>query len=168
MEVFTVSIYYWCLTVNHLMFIRERSKTITKFMSKIFFGYISLFFQNFVGVCICKKVKVKWSHYRPGVAQRVGRGIALLFHDRSTRRGWVVSSTPWPHFNPGKDLVPILQEAGSAPGLVWKGGKSRPHRDSILDHEGGNVVSPMHRPPLCPRKYSWYSFLLEAESNPGP
>jgi len=48
----------------------------------------------------------------PGVAQRVGRGIALLFHDRGTRRGWVVSSTPWPHFIPGKDPVPILQEAG--------------------------------------------------------
>jgi len=33
------------------------------------------------------KVKVKCSRYRPVVAQRVGRGIALLFHDRSTRRG---------------------------------------------------------------------------------
>ena len=32
-------------------------------------------------------VKVKCSRYRPGVAQRVGRGIALLFHDRDTRRG---------------------------------------------------------------------------------
>ena len=31
-------------------------------------------------------------------------------------------------------------------------------------HEGGKVVSLMHRPPLPPRKYSWYSFLLEAES----
>ena len=31
--------------------------------------------------------KVKGSRYRPGVAQRVGRGIALLFHDRGTRRG---------------------------------------------------------------------------------
>jgi hypothetical protein len=29
------------------------------------------------------------------------------------------------------------------------------------------VVSPTHRPPLPPRKYSWYSFVLEAESNPG-
>jgi len=29
---------------------------------------------------------VKWSRYRPGVAQRVGRIIALLFHDRDTRR----------------------------------------------------------------------------------
>ena len=29
--------------------------------------------------------------------------------------------------------VPILQEAGWAPGPVWTGGKSRPHRDSIPD-----------------------------------
>ena len=67
------------------------------------------------------------------MAQRVDRGIALLFHDRGTRRGWVVSSTPRPHFAPGKDPVPILQEAGWAPGPVWTGGKSRPHRDSIPD-----------------------------------
>ena len=32
---------------------------------------------------------------------------------------------------PGKDPVPILQEAGWAPGPVWTGGKYRPHRDSI-------------------------------------
>ena len=78
-------------------------------------------------------IKVKWSRYRPGVAQRVGRGIALLFHDRGTRRGWVVNSTPRPHFTPGKDPVPIVQEAGWAPGPVWTGGKSRPHRDSVPD-----------------------------------
>ena len=34
---------------------------------------------------------------------------------------------------PAKDPVPIVQEAGWAPGPVWTGGKSRPHRDSILD-----------------------------------
>ena len=78
-----------------------------------------------------KKVKVKWSRYRPGVAQRVG--TVLLFHERNTRRGWVVSSTPRPYFTPGKDPVPIIQEAGWAPGPVWTGGKSRPHRDSIPD-----------------------------------
>jgi len=32
-------------------------------------------------------------------------------------------------------------------------------------HEG-KVVSPKHRPPLPTRKYSWYPFLLEAESIP--
>jgi len=31
--------------------------------------------------------KLKCSRYRPGVAQRVGRGIDLLFHDRGTGRG---------------------------------------------------------------------------------
>jgi len=36
------------------------------------------------------------------VAQGVGRGIVLLFHDRGTRRGWVVSSTPRPPLPPGK------------------------------------------------------------------
>jgi hypothetical protein len=59
------------------------------------------------------------------VAQRVGRGIALLFHDRDTRRGRMVSSTPRPHFTPGKDLVLILQEAGWASGLVWTGRKDK-------------------------------------------
>jgi len=28
--------------------------------------------------------KIKWSRYRPGVAQRVGRAIALFFHDPGT------------------------------------------------------------------------------------
>jgi len=31
----------------------------------------------------------------------------------------------------GKESVPIVQGAGWALGLVWTGGKSRPHRDSI-------------------------------------
>ena len=34
---------------------------------------------------------------------------------------------------PGKDSVPIVQEARWAPGPVWTGGKSRPHRDSMPD-----------------------------------
>ena len=58
------------------------------------------------------------------MAQRVGKGIALLFHDCGTRRGWVVSSTLWPLFTPGKYPVPIVQEAGWAPGPVWTDGKS--------------------------------------------
>jgi len=43
----------------------------------------------------------------------------------------VVSSTPQPLFTSRKDPVPIVQEAGWAPGPVWTGGKSRLHRDSI-------------------------------------
>jgi len=79
------------------------------------------------------KVQVKWSRYTPGVAQMVGRCIALFFHDRGTGRRWVVSSTPRQHFTPGKDPVPIFKEAGWSSGPVWKGGKSRPHQDSIPD-----------------------------------
>jgi len=59
----------------------------------------------------------------------------------------VVSSTPRPHFTPGKDPVPILQEAGWAPGPVWTGGKSRPHRDSIPDRPvRSSVVIPTELP----------------------
>jgi len=32
----------------------------------------------------------------------------------------------------------------------------------------GKVISRMHWPPLPPRKYTWYTFLLDAESTPGP
>jgi len=53
----------------------------------------------------------------------------------------VVSSTSWPHFTPGKDSIPILQEAGWALGPVWTGGKSRPHRDSIPDRPARSSVA---------------------------
>ena len=98
------------------------------------------------------KIKVKWSRYRPGVAQRVGRGIALLFHDRGTRRGWVVSSTPRLHFTPGKDSVRTLQEVGWAPGPVWTGGKSRPHRGSIPDRPARSQS--LYRLSCPPHNYS--------------
>jgi hypothetical protein len=58
--------------------------------------------------------------------QRGSRGITLPFHDRGTGRGWGVSVTPRPLFNPGKDPVPIEQEAGWAPGPVWKVRKISP------------------------------------------
>ena len=36
------------------------------------------------------------------MAQRVGRGIALLFHDHGARKVCVVISAPRPYFSPGK------------------------------------------------------------------
>ena len=57
-------------------------------------------------------------------AHRGSRGIALLFHNLGARRGWGVSVTPWPLFTPGKDSVPIVQEAGWAPGPVWTGAEN--------------------------------------------
>jgi len=53
----------------------------------------------------------------------------------------VISSTPRPYFTLGKDPVLILQEAGLAPGPVWTGGKSRPHRDSIPDRPSHSSVA---------------------------
>jgi len=41
-----------------------------------------------------------------------------------TRSWWGVSVTPWPLFTPGKDQVPIVQEAGWAPGPVWTGAEN--------------------------------------------
>jgi len=52
-------------------------------------------------------------------AHRGSRGIALPFHDHGTRRRWGVSVTSRPLFTPGKDPVPIVQEAGWAPVSVW-------------------------------------------------
>ena len=43
------------------------------------------------------------------------------------------AASPGRTLPPGKDPVPILQEAGWTPGPIWTGGKSRPHRDSIPD-----------------------------------
>ena len=37
-----------------------------------------------------------------------------------------------------------------------------------MSQNGGNIFSLTHRPHFNPRKYSWYSFLLEAVSTPGP
>ena len=36
----------------------------------------------------------------------------------------MVNSKPRPLFTPGKDPVPIVQEAGWAPGLVWTGAEN--------------------------------------------
>jgi len=58
------------------------------------------------------------------MAHRRSRGIALLFHDHGTRRGWWVSVTPRPLFTPGKDPIPIVQEPGWAPGPVWTGAEN--------------------------------------------
>ena len=75
-------------------------------------------------------------------AHRGSRGIALLFLDHGTRRGWGVSVTPRPLFTPRKDPVPIVQEAGWAPGPVWTGAENlAPHRDSIPG-PSGSVASP--------------------------
>jgi len=76
------------------------------------------------------KKKVKWSSaplYRHwGSAQAVqpigGVEVQLYsFLTTALEGGWGVSVTPRSLFTPGKDPVPIVQEAGWAPGPVWNG-----------------------------------------------
>jgi hypothetical protein len=43
-----------------------------------------------------------------------------------------------------------------------------PSKETLPGHEGGKDVSLTHRPHLPPRKYSWYSFMLESEPTLGP
>jgi hypothetical protein len=69
-------------------------------------GYIGSFkfgfFTYIINHCNYNRIKIlkislsKLSRYRPKVAQRVGRDIALLFLDLGARRGWVVSTTARP------------------------------------------------------------------------
>ena len=101
-------------------------------------------------------------------AHRGSRGIALLFLDYGTRRGWGVSVTSQPLFTPGKDPVPILQEAGWAPRPVWTGAENlaptgfrfpdRPARSQSLYRlrypahstiRELHKIPPRHRPLCC-------------------
>ena len=59
----------------------------------------------------------------------------------------------------------------AVPLQAWSGPEgSRKLRfpDFLTTAQDGGKVSLTHRRPLPPRKYTWYSFLLEAESTPGP
>jgi len=86
--------------------------------------------------------KVKRSHYRPGVAQRLGRGIALLFHDRGTRRGGELSAAcPGRTLPPGTTLYPFYRRLGWPQGRSERAENSRPHRDSIPDRPARSSVA---------------------------
>jgi len=94
-------------------------------------------------------VKVTFSLYRPGMAQRVGRGIALLFHDRGTRRG--VS---------GQQYAPAALHPWERLGTHFTGGWLGPRAG--LD--GRKILSP---PGFDPGPSSPYSVAITTEL-PGP
>jgi hypothetical protein len=66
----------------------------------------------------------------------------------------------------------LIKKGKAIPVQSWTGPEGsrrlRLQDFKTVDNEGGKVVNPTHRPPLPPRIYSWYSFLLEAESTTGP
>jgi len=80
-------------------------------------------FWNWIYTClpISRVKKVKFTliqGLRLSTGHRGSRGIALLFLDHGTRRGWgfsVMSQTA---------LYPIVQEAGWAPRPVWTGAEN--------------------------------------------
>ena len=95
------------------------------------------------------KVKVKWSRYRPGVAQRVGRGIALLFHGHGTRKGLS-----------GQQHAPAVLYPPESPGTHFTRGWVGPRAG--LD--GRKISSP---PGFDPGSSSPYSVAIPTEL-PGP
>ena len=123
--------------------------------------YFALFNFNLnVLICISTvKVKVKVTLVQAlrlctgCTAHRGRRGIAIPFLDHGTRRGWGVSVTPRPLFTPGKDPVPVVQEAGWAPGPVWTGAENLT-TTGIRSSETVNPVASRYtnysiRPTLC-------------------
>jgi len=93
-----------CLKYNSLSFCNKR---------KYYFLICSTF------RALIRYINVKWSRYRPGVAQTVGRGIALLFHDRGTRRGEWSAARPGRTLPPGKIRYPFYRRLGRPQGRSW-------------------------------------------------
>jgi len=85
-----------------------------------FLFILALFCKVKIKVTLVQALRLCTGH----TAYRGSRGIALLFHDHCTRRGWGVRVTPRPLFNPGKDPVPIVQEVVWVPGPVWTGAEN--------------------------------------------
>jgi len=71
-----------------------------------------------------------------------------------------------------KCMIGLKKKGKAVPLQAWsdpEGSRKLRFPDFVTTaQDGGKVVSLRHRPLFTPRKYSWYSFLLEAESTPGP
>ena len=106
---------------------------------------------------IMRELKGKVIPLQDGVVQRVGRGIAVYFHDCGTRRvsgqqharvTFYLWERPGSHFSGiWVGLVAVPLQALSFPEVSLK----IRYPDFMTTQDGGKVVSLKHRPPLPQR-----------------
>ena len=92
-------------------------------------------------------IKIKCSRYRPGVAQRVGRGIALLFRDRGTRRGVSGQQHAPAALYPRERHGTHFTGGWVGPRAGLDGWKISPHRNSIPGRLARSSVAIPTEPP---------------------
>jgi len=100
--------------------------------------------------------KVTLSRYRPGVAQRVDRGIALLFHDRGTRRG------EWSATRPGRTLPPVKTRHPFYKKLRGPQGRSERAENLVPTGIRSRIVQP-----VVSRYTDWATIIKEYPTNLG-
>jgi hypothetical protein len=131
------SIVIFCCYTKELLFLLRCSHSLCKHIV-ISLTLLLLLFALSFGDSTLIEVKVKCTLVQAlrlctgRTAHRRSRGIALLFHNHGTRRGWGISVTRRPLFIP-------REKPGTDSTRGWLGtrggldrcGKSRPHRDKI-------------------------------------
>jgi hypothetical protein len=100
------------------------------------------------------KDNILWLYWACSLWLERGENVCYQNANILQIRVWSEVNVMQSHYRP-RQALRVLGGSGSHISRQWA-------------HEGGRVVSPAHRPPLRHRKYSWYSFLLEGESTPGP
>jgi len=130
-----------------------------------------------IKICIGIKSKVKCTFVQAlmlctgRTAHKGSRDIALLLLDHDTRRGWGISVTPRPLFTPGKDPVPIVQEAGGGgiPGSVWTGAEYLAPtgiRSRTIEPVASGYTDWATRPLNAVHEYIKTHFLVISEARP--
>jgi len=103
-----INIYVWCIWIV-VCSLRSSSMTVVK-NCELYYIHIAH------TICTWVHEKAKCSRYRPDVVQRVGRGIALLFHDRGTSWGEWSAARPGRTLPPGKTRYQFSRRLGGHQG----------------------------------------------------